>query len=312
MRIDRILATALLALGSLSAACSLWPLPADAPEQHQATFAARGLSISGPDSLPPGWTTFHFVNESPMVHFAVLERMPEGHGIEAHQREVAPVFQAGMDLLNAGDAEAAMAAFGQLPPWFGGIEFVGGPGFISPGGTAVTTVELRPGRYLLECYVKTDGRFHSVSPGPGQFGMVHEFVVPDGPVAGTAPPLADLQVTVSAEGGFEIAGKLQRGEQTIAVAFADQKLHEHFLGHDVHLARIRDEADIPALNRWMNWSLPQGLETPAPVEFLGGVHEMPQGSVGYFSVDLTPGRYALVAEMPDPAGRNMLQTLTVH
>lgn len=311
MRIDHVLAIGLIALGSLNAGCAVWPLTASQPAPHQATFVARGLSISGPDSLPPGWTTFHFVNESPMVHFAVLERMPEDHGLMAHQREVAPVFQQGMDLLNAGDAEAAMAAFGALPPWFGEIRFLGGPGFISPGGTAVTTVELQPGRYLLECYVKTGGRFHSVSADPAGIGMVHEFVVPDVAATETAPPTADLRVTVSAERGFEIDGELRAGQQTIAVSFADQKQHEHFLGHDVHLARVPDDSALDALNGWMNWVLPQGLETPAPVRFLGGVHEMPAGSVGYFTVNIEPGRYAFVAEMPDPAGRNMLRTVTV-
>lgn len=80
---------------------------------------ARGLTFDAPDTTRSGWTTFRLKNESEMIHFAVLERLPEDIGIEDHQKEVAPVFQKGMDLLKAGKPEAASKAFGGLPRWFG-------------------------------------------------------------------------------------------------------------------------------------------------------------------------------------------------
>jgi len=36
------------------------------------------------------------------------------------------------------------------------------------------------------------------------------------------------------------------------------------------------------------------------------------GSVAYFTVDLSPGNYAWVAEVPDPQGKGMLETFTVE
>jgi hypothetical protein len=63
----------------------------------------------------------------------------------------------------------------------------------------------------------------------------------------------------------------------------------------------------------MDWSNPKGLIEPAPkgITFLGGVNNMTEGQKGYFSVNLTPGRYILISEVPNPASKNMLKTFTV-
>jgi len=54
-----------------------------------------------------------------------------------------------------------------------------------------------------------------------------------------------------------------------------------------------------------------GLETPAPVEFLGGPEGMPAGGTGYFSVDLKPGQYVLIAEVPSPSAKGMMKRSSV-
>jgi hypothetical protein len=271
---------------------------------------ARGLELEAPDEIPSGWTTFQLKNESAMIHFAVLERLPDGIGIAEQQAEVAPVFQKGMDLLKAGNADAAMEAFGGLPAWFGEIVFWGGPGLIAPERIAQTTVLLKPGTYLLECYVKTGGIFHSYNPNPDAYGMVHEITVTEETTEASAPE-ADVEITISSERGIEVGGDVEPGDQTIAVHFADQTTHEHFLGHDVHLVRLDEGTDVEALASWMDWTQPAGLETAAPATFIGGLHEMPAGETGYFTAALEPGRYAWIAEVPNPAEKGMLQPFTV-
>ena len=282
--------------------------PEEGPNVVEVT--ARGLTLEAPDSISSGWTTFQLKNESDMTHFAILERMPEGRGLVDQQEIVAPVFQEGMNLLNEGKGEAAMEAFGKLPPWFGDILFMGGPGLIAPGRTAEAAVYLEPGMYVLECYVKTNGIFHSYNPSPDEYGMVHEITVTEDS-SGAAAPTSTLDLTISSERGIEIEGDVGPGEHTIAVHFEDQVVHEHFLGHDVHLVRLQDDTDIEGLAAWMDWSQPTGLETPAPAEFLGGTHDMPAGETAYFTVDLEPGNYAWIAEVPDPAGKGMLVRFTV-
>lgn len=271
---------------------------------------AVGLKFEAPDSIPSGWTTFRFENTADVPHFAVIERLPEGFGIADHQEQVAPVFQIGMDYLSAGKPDSAFAAFGNIPEWFGEIVFTGGPGLTAPGRTSQSTVYLEPGTYLLECYVKTDGNFHSYNANPGNYGMVHQFTVTED-VSEAPVPTADLNITLSNERGIEVDSLIAPGEHTIAVHFESQQQHENFVQNDIHLARLGADADLPELASWVDWTQPTGLQDPSSVEFLGGLEEMPAGSTGYFTVTLEPGRYAWVSEVTNPADKGMLKVFTV-
>ncbi|MCG6873004.1 MAG: hypothetical protein LJE84_12000 [Gammaproteobacteria bacterium] len=301
------------ALATTLAGCAERDTATTSPAASASVYeiTARGLALEAADEIPSGWTTIRFNNQSGMVHFALVERLPEGHGVKEQQDQVAPVFQQGMDLLNAGNKKAANQKFGELPEWFGKIVFLGGPGMTTPGRIAETTVYLEPGNYMAECYVKTNGVFHSYNPDPQQFGMVHGFRVTTDK-SGAPQPQATVRITLSGDKGIEVDGNPNAGEHTVAVHFADQKVHANFLGHDVHLARLADDTDLEKLATWMDWRQPNGLETPAPVEFFGGIHDMPAGSTGYFKVRLNPGRYAWVAEVDDPAQKNMLKVFTVR
>lgn len=274
-------------------------------------ISSVGLDFFAPDEIAPGWTTFRFANASDMTHFAIIQRLPEGIGVADQQAEVAPVFQQGMDLLADGEFEAALEAFGQLPAWFGEVVFLGGPGLVGPRSMADATVYLEPGTYMIECYVKTNGIFHSYNPDPVQLGMVHEFVVTGEPT-GAPEPTADIQISVSSETGYTVSGDVTAGERTVAVTFEDQIVHENFVGHDVHLVRLADDTDMDALEAWMNWSLPDGLDTPAPAHFVGGLNDMPAGATGYFTVTLEPGSYAWIAEVPEAMAKGMLQVFEVR
>lgn len=271
---------------------------------------AVGLRFEGGDEIRSGWATVRLENLSNMVHFAVIERLPPGITPEIMAAEAAGKFQNGMDLINDGARDAAMEVFGALPEWFAQVVFTGGPGLVSGGGTAEATVYLEPGQYMLECYVKTNGVFHSFNPQPGQLGMVHGFVVTD--EDGNAPePEANLALAVSSQGFELLDGELQPGRNTIRVAFDDQHVYPNFAGHDVHVVRIDEDTDLEALQAWMDWSQPGGLETPAPAVFFGGVNDMPAGTTAYFTVDLQPGDYAFIAEVPSPGDNGFLLPFTV-
>ncbi len=273
-------------------------------------ITAVGLEFEGPDEIPSGWTTVRLNNASEMTHFALFALYPEGRGVEDHQEVVAPIFQEGMDLLNEGRADAAMEAFGQIPEWFGEIVSFGGPGFVSPGKTTDVTVNLQPGTYVVECYVKTGGIFHSVNQTPGEYGMVHEITVLD-ESNGIAAPEADIEMTLSRDGGIDVIEEVAPGRHTVAVHFEDQEPHENVVGHDVQLVRLNDDHDLDELGTWMDWTQSTGLETPSPSEFVGGTNEMPEGETAYLTVDVEPGRYAWIAEVPNAAEKGMLKTFQV-
>ena len=268
-------------------------------------ITTTGMNFELPARIPAGWTTFRYTNRSGVTHFAALERMPEGRTVEDSRADAVPVFQDAMNLIVAGDAEAGFAALDSLPPWFFEVVFVGGPGLTAPGTTSQTTVYLEPGTYVVECYVKApDGTFHSV------LGMIEGLVVTDEAGGGTEPT-PDIMLTLG-DDGITLEGEPAAGSQTFGVRFREQGAHAHFLGHDIHLLRVAEGTDLEAVADWMNWATPQGLTTPAPAEFLGGTQELPAGETAYFTADLTPGVYALVAEVPDPDTKNMLVTFTVE
>jgi hypothetical protein len=262
------------------------------------------------DEVPSGWTTFRFDNQGHKPHFLILEKMPTADGdqktVEDSKAEVVPVFQNIMDDINGEDPSFPDAGF-ELPEWYSDVAFVGGPGITSPGETSETTVNLEPGTYVVECYVKTeDGTFHSVK------NMIEGLTVTEASNGASAPPESSLQLTVSSNDGIIVDGAISGpGEHTVEVTFADQTAYAHFLGHDVHLARLDDGTDMDALGAWMNWAAPGGLAGEAPTPFLGGAQDMPGGSTTYLNVDLQAGEYAWIAEVPNPDEKGMLKTFTV-
>jgi uncharacterized cupredoxin-like copper-binding protein len=269
------------------------------------------MNFIAPDTIPSGWITFRFTNKSDMVHFAVLEKMPEGKTIKDSHEEVAPVFQNIMDNINGKQLSTPDAGM-DLPEWFSKIVFSSGVGLISPAQVGETTVHIEPGTYLIECYVKSNGIFHSFNPDPEVYGMLHQFNATATPSSGVAP-VPTVDVNISTEKGIEILKAPEAGHQTIAVHFLDQKVYGNFLGHDVHLFRLLDSTDVAQVASWIDWTQPKGLETPAPAaQFIGGTHEMAPGSTGYFHVTLTHGDYAFIAEVPDPASVGMLKQFSIE
>ncbi len=96
----------------------------------------NAMEFKTKDEIPSGWNTFKYKNLSTKTHFMILEKYPEGKGLEDTKKEVGPVFQKGMDLLVEGKNDEAMPEFGNLPEWFQHIEMYGGTGLISPKSTA--------------------------------------------------------------------------------------------------------------------------------------------------------------------------------
>lgn len=267
----------------------------------------EAMEFQMPDTIPSGWNIFRYKNLSPQTHFILIELYPEGKKLEDARKHVIPHFTEGMRLLNEGRDEEGFAAFGNLPDWFGEIKFLGGTGLISPDLTAETVLNLDPGYYLMECYVKMDnGVFHS------SLGMISDFVV-SAKGSGAEEPEADSHIEISDSLGIVFNDSIVQGKHTFSVYFKDQKVHENFVGHDINLVRIDEGTDLGDLEKWMNWVDPKGLIEPAPegFTFLGGVNDMPEGYKGYFSADLEPGTYALISEVPNARSKNMLQTFVI-
>lgn len=270
-------------------------------------ITSEGMSFDAPEEIKSGWNTFRYENGTGHPHFFVIEKLPEGKTVEDSKREVVPIFQEGMDLIGAGYPEEALAVFYSLPSWYWEVVLQGGPGLVSPGMSTESTVYMTPGNYVIECYVKTgNGVFHS------SLGMIAGIHVSE-ETSQTREPQSTLDINISSTSGIQIKSDIRPGQHVVSVHFEDQVVHEHFLGHDLHLVKLSPDADINALNAWMNWSDPNQFKTPAPggVEFLGGMQELPAGNTGYFTTVLKPGSYAFISEVPDPMGKNMFKIFEV-
>ncbi|WP_181896418.1 hypothetical protein [Seonamhaeicola aphaedonensis] len=268
----------------------------------------RSMEFQSVDTIASGWNTFKYKNLSNETHFFLLDKYPEGKTVDNAITDIAPVFEEGMDLINEGKAEAGFAAFGKLPEWFGDIVFSGGSGLIAPKHSAITTVKLEPGYYIMECYVKMpNGKFHTL------MGMAKPLVVTEA-ASGNTPPKATVNITLSGEEGISYDKAITKGRHIFSVFVKDQKPHENFIWHDLNLVKLDTNANEEALEAWMDWSDPKGLITPVPngVTFLGGVNDMPAGRTGYFYVDLKPGKYAFISEVPNSKAKGMLKIFTVE
>jgi hypothetical protein len=267
-----------------------------------------------PDEILSGWTTFRYKNKDHHTHFFLIEKMPvfggEQKDLEDYFDEVVPAFDKGMALINDDKTvEGIDTLVANLPYWSFFREYIGGVGLLGPGQTGETTQYLEPGLYIIECYVKTNGKFHTSD------GMAAQFVVKE--EKSTAKPLkATLHLYVD-NYGYELEGTPKPGMNTMKVHYENQKGYLNFVGHDVNILKIDNGADIDAVNNWMNWVDIEGLNTPAPATFLGGVQEMPAGdetsrNTAYVTFRLEPGQtYGIVAEVPDPISKGFFTTFTV-
>lgn len=224
-----------------------------------------------------------------------------------------------------------------LPDWFLAPDLampVGGPGFTGGSQTATTTQYLDPGVYVLECYVPDEeGRFHSA------YGMTEYIAVTDDDEMGREPA-ADVEVSIHSEEGitFEPETDLKPGRYIVEVIFEDNIPYPNVLGHDVNLLR-KDDVDMDDLDYWMDYldaedpldpdsmymdrgALTSSHHNPGPETFLGGVQDVFAGDgpgfvedeypvSTYIEVTLRPGEYAWVAEVADPAGKEMLTEFSV-
>lgn len=260
---------AALFLLAIIAACgsdpTATPLPTSTPvpQINQVSFTAVDYGFSGPDSIPAGMTTMTLVNEGEEFHHQQLVRVPPGMTIA--------------ELLEAAGEE------GPPPP---GVLLAGGVSVLSPGISASATVNLVPGNYLMVCFIPNAEGVPHVALGMAKPLTVTE---PTGPLA--AEPATNLTLEL-VDFMFELSAPISAGPQTIGVINKGPQDHEAFL---VKLDPGATADDILAA---MSPGAPPG---PPPGLAMGGFQAVNVGGGGAFSVEFTPGNYALICFVEDPA-----------
>ena len=244
------------------------------------------------ETVPAGWTTFRLINASPDIHLVQLLKFNDEVDITAEKfiEEVSHNVQEAIYLLHDPDVDSdEMLNLVHFPDWMGQWSYMGGPGLITPGLTADATVNLEPGTYIIECYIKNeDQMMHSV------LGMIAllEVTEASGP---RAEPEADLEITVS-ETGIQVHDEPSAKTYSVRVNFEERETPGY---RNVNLVQLDENIDLNELSLWLNGWNWGGLVSPSPFRFVGGISAMDAGHSGYFTVDLEPGEYAWVSEYLD-------------
>jgi hypothetical protein len=267
--------------------------------------SAHDFSFVAPDTIPSGWVTFRLDNKGEQIHEISLARLPDGKTHTDYMRAVIPVWEDVLDRIQAGElsgsSEAYAATKSHLPDWAAKVTYMKARGLASPDRRTTNTLSLEPGRYAMDCWVKTpDGEIHISE------GMSRPLFVTQN-ASGKRPPSPDLEIRF-ANGQIQTEGPIEPGRQQVAVRFGETMDHDN-----VHLIRMEDDTNLSEVVRWIGWYERGELRAPAPAEFLGGTNvygSVPRGQSAYFSVTLQPGeRYTWVVKAPVDA--EMWKTFTV-
>lgn len=232
-----------------------------APATLALDYTANDFSFDGPDTAPAGLTTVTLQNNGAEMHHIALVRLNDGHSMA--------------------ELIATMEAGGAWPAW--AVE-AGGPNAPAPGQQLSATLPLEEGTYAVLCFIPspTDGVPHIMK------GMSKVLTVTAGPrqVAAPTPPIE----LVLSDYTFAFSQPLTAGTHTIRVRTASP----HRQSHEAIFAKLEPGSTAADLAAWIE--TPNGPPPGAPI---GGTAGLSPGEWNDVTLELTPGRYAILCFIPD-------------
>lgn len=249
-------------------------------------LVALGLVLTGCGATPAAVSipqivikaTDHAFDAPAQVNAGLISVRLENNGQELHHAQFARL-QDGKTMadLQAAFAQGEQAAIALL-------EFVGGPSVLDPGKSQEVVLDLKAGNYVLLCFIASaDGVSHLAK------GMLKPIqVVAASGQAGAQAPKADLSIVLK-DFGFEMPAEVKAGKQTWEIKNAGPQLHEMVI---FKLAPGKTMADIDAF-----FQSPAG---PPPFEAVGGMQALSVGKSAWLVLDLQPGNYVALCNVPDP------------
>ncbi len=182
---------------------------------------------------------------------------------------------------------------------------VGGPGMVSPDGTAQSTQRLAPGSYLMFCLVRgPSGEAHVIDGMLAQFDVTAQHAAR----SSTPRPTAGLRLTDS---GFELPSPFPR-HSVLRVTNQGTQPHEVTF---LRLPHGRTESAVRPYLRALRTS--SFLAPPLPFTAAGGVAAMSPGETAVVPVSLQPGDYLAICLVRNSKGEphalhGMLASFTVR
>ncbi len=228
----------------------------------QIVIKATDYAFDAPAQVNAGLISVRLENNGQELHHAQLTRLQDGKTMADLQAALAQ------------GEEAAMAL----------LEFVGGPSVLDPGKSQEVVLDLKAGNYVLLCFIPSaDGVPHLAK------GMVKPIQVVAAGQSGAQAPQANLSIVLK-DFGFEMPAEVKAGKQTWEIKNAGPQLHEMVI---FKLAPGKTMDDVGAF-----FQSPAG---PPPFEAVGGMQALSVGKSAWLVLDLQPGNYIALCNVPDPA-----------
>jgi hypothetical protein len=241
---------------------------ADRPRPHVMTVTVYDYSFQAPDSIPAGLVMIQALMRGDAPHHVAVVKLDGNR--------------------TAAEYIAALRPDAPPPEW---ATHMGGPNPTDPGTTANAMMVLEPGSYALVCYVDVPGGVPHFAH--GMFKDLRVYERADTAAAEpAAPATAELPAgTVTmrlTDYDFSLDGNLTAGQNVIRV------VNDAAQWHEVVLVQLQGNTTVEQALGWI-----QRAEGPPPFSMLGGIAPISQGVQNNFTVNLRPGRYALVCLLPD-------------
>lgn len=235
-------------------------------------------AFSAPLEIPSGWTTFRFINRGKEPHHMVLLQLADGYTRQ--------------------DFLEAFATGAPPPDW---ITLMGGANGVAPSGESNAVINLKPGSYVLACFIPSPDKVPHLMK-----GMTRPLIVTEESNGAPAPDV-DIEMALT-DYAFDLSAPITVGEHTIRVTNeAEGRPHE------VLLVRLHPGKNVEDVAKWMHT-----LEGPPPAEFLGGASALSPGQSSIFTASFKPGTYAWLCPMIEHRGATphtalgMMQQFTVE
>lgn len=227
------------------------------------TITAEDFSYKAPVKTGAGWVRVTLKNKGTEPHHVQFLRLNDG--VTAQQ------FQ---DALAQGEGPA-MAL----------VKQVGGVGAVAPGLSGSAVINLPVGEYVILCFI--------ASPTSQQphfaMGMIKSLTVEDrGNTA--AEPAAGLTVHLK-DFTFDLPDTLSGGPLTVQV------INEGPEPHEFNIIRLADGKSAGDVMQFLNGD----VSGPPPFTSIGGMNGLDVGLTGYAELNLLPGKYVAICNIPSPS-----------
>ena len=247
------------------------PKPTEVPAEPTADAAilpeikidAADYSYTASETVATGWVRVILTNSGTEPHHVQFLRLNDGVTVQQFE-----------DALKQAEGPALAMT-----------KQVGGVGAIHPGGSAQSVINLPAGEYVILCLIPSpaDKVAHHAK------GMIKSLTVTEGDNK-AMEPTATLTVQLK-DFMFDMPDSLPAGKTVIKVTNEGPEPHEF------NIMRLEDGKTKDDVMQFLG-----GAGGPPPFAPIGGMNGLDVGLSGYAELDLVPGNYVAICNIPSPKG----------